>query len=39
MVQKYFLIIIGGVSFEELLMKMYPALEKDHMLIIHHWIK
>jgi hypothetical protein len=29
----------GYVKFEELLMKMYPSLEKHHLEIINHWIK
>ena len=31
--------IKGKVSFEDLLRKMYPTLEKDHMYIINRWIK
>ena len=29
----------GTVSFEDMIMKMYPSLEKSHLDIINFWIK
>jgi hypothetical protein len=31
--------ISGSVSFEELILKMYPSLESHHLEIVNYWIK